>query len=199
MPKQKIQKKNKNSKLILVLAVAAGLGVIFAVAGFGFAATMEQKDSFCASCHTQPETTFFERSTAAKPVDLASFHTIKQTRCIDCHSGAGVPGRVSAELLGAHNALLWYSGTAVQPAKLTSPIKDENCLKCHQQVPQTQDFNTHFHYYLSRWQASDPNAATCVSCHSSHDMDVNTGQKYLNVTKVENVCQSCHNALGGGG
>ena len=119
--------------LPVVLALLA-FGVLMIAGGFTFAATQESHDSFCASCHTQPELTFYQRSTDAQPVDLASFHTTKDTRCIDCHSGAGVPGRMGAEMLGAHNALAWYSGTAVQPAKLTSPIGDENCLKCHQDL-----------------------------------------------------------------
>ena len=36
--------------------------------------------------------------------------------------------------MGARNAFKWYTGTAVQPAVLTSPIGDGNCLKCHQDV-----------------------------------------------------------------
>jgi nitrate/TMAO reductase-like tetraheme cytochrome c subunit len=61
-------------------------------------------DQFCASCHTQPESIFFQRSTGALAVDLASFHTTQKTRCIDCHSGPGLFGRMQAELLGARNA-----------------------------------------------------------------------------------------------
>ena len=114
----------------------AGLAVVLAAGGFTFAASQESHDSFCASCHTQPETIFFERSTSANAVDLASFHTAKETRCIDCHSGPGLFGRMQAELLGARNAAAFYTHTAVQPAKLTYPIQDANCLKCHQDVTQ---------------------------------------------------------------
>jgi len=49
-----------------------------------------------------------------QPVDLASAHKADNTRCIDCHSGKGVTGRIRAELLGAHNALAFYTRTAVQ-------------------------------------------------------------------------------------
>jgi hypothetical protein len=106
--------------------------------------------SFCASCHTQPESTFFQRSVDTQPVDLASIHKADNTRCIDCHSGKGVTGRIRAELLGAHNALAFYTRTAVQPAKLTRPIGDDSCLKCHQNVTTQRDRNNHFHGFLAR-------------------------------------------------
>jgi hypothetical protein len=82
--------------------------VIFTAGGFSFAATQETHDSFCASCHTHPESTFYQRSVGAQAVDLASAHTLKDVRCIDCHSGVGVVGRIQAEMLGAHNALAFY-------------------------------------------------------------------------------------------
>ena len=81
---------------------------------------------------------FYQNSVGGQPVDLASVHTTYKTRCIDCHSGAGLNGRVQAELMGAHNALLFITHTDVQPAKLTQPIGDENCLKCHATVTSRQ-------------------------------------------------------------
>lgn len=189
----------KGFPIFVVLGAALALAIILAAGGFTFAATQEQHDTFCASCHTQPEATFFQRSIAAQPVDLASFHTTKNVQCISCHSGIGITGRMSAELLGAHNALAWYSGTAVQPAKLTVPITDDHCLKCHEQVTTAGGFNNHFHEFLVRWQAVDPNAARCVSCHSGHATDGSAQTGFLNQANTEAVCQSCHSVLGGGG
>jgi len=122
-------------RIIPALIITAVVGVIFTIAGFAFGASQESHDSFCASCHTQPESTFYQRSQGASPVDLASYHTSQSAGCIDCHSGEGAPGRIQAEMLGASNALKWFSGTAVQPAVLAVPIADQNCLKCHQNVP----------------------------------------------------------------
>lgn len=104
----------KTSPILIALLAAFGLAVILTASGFAFAATQETHDSFCASCHTQPESTFFQRSVDTQPVDLASAHKADNTRCIDCHSGKGVTGRIRAELLGAHNALAFYTRTAVQ-------------------------------------------------------------------------------------
>jgi hypothetical protein len=189
--------------LLAILLISAG--------GFSFAATQESHDAFCGSCHTQPESTYLERSTTAQPVDLASHHTIQKTRCIDCHSGKGLFGRLQAELIGAKNALKWFTSTAIQPAPLTQPISDNNCLKCHQQVtqsgyvPQNQNFagnseaqNGHWHLNLRRWQAVDANAGRCVSCHGGHTTDGEATLFYLNQQHTISVCESCHQKLGGG-
>jgi predicted CXXCH cytochrome family protein len=201
---RKIQRHKRPSPrykgILIWLLGAAGLAILLAASGFGFAATQEGHDVFCSSCHTMPESTFYQRSVAATPVDLASAHTAKQTRCIDCHSGSGTLGRMQAELLGAHNAFAWITHTAVQPAKLTHPIGDENCLKCHQQVISTAqvDINNHFHVFLARWQSISPAAARCTSCHQGHNTDVSAQQAYLNVPTTRQVCDDCHQALGRG-
>jgi hypothetical protein len=194
---------------------------LFTVGGFVFAATQESHDAFCGSCHTQPESTFLQRSAAAQATDLASFHTAKTTLCINCHSGAGITGRVSAELMGARNAVLWYTGKAVQPAVLKNPIGDENCLKCHSDIT-SQSFTpkeqislsgvnvggegggrgggraNHWHAFLSRWQAADLNAGTCVSCHSGHATGGTAQSGFMNASTVQQVCDACHRVLRNG-
>ncbi len=185
-------------RLLRILLVALACAVLLPVSGFTYAASMEQHDSFCASCHTQPESTYYQRSLDATSSDLASAHTPKAVRCIDCHSGEGLPGRMSAELLGAHNAFAWYTRTAVQPAKLTRKVTDGQCLKCHAQVSQSNDQNNHFHYFLSRWQQIDKNAGTCVSCHQGHSTQGDAQLMYLNRDTTTLVCESCHRITGSG-
>jgi hypothetical protein len=192
------QLSRRTRTILLALGGAALLGIILAASGFAFAATQEEHDSFCASCHTQPESTFYQRLSAAQPVDLASAHNPQQTRCIDCHSGTGVVGRLRAELMGAHNALAWYTGTAVQPAKVTVPIRDENCLKCHAEVTVQRDMNNHFHYFLAQWQAMDPKAATCVSCHGGHTTTGTAQDRFMDQAATRAVCDACHAIAGGG-
>jgi nitrate/TMAO reductase-like tetraheme cytochrome c subunit len=207
------KKQNKFPFLTVVIAVVA-LGVIFTAGGFTFAATQEQHDSFCASCHTQPESTFYLRSTAAQPTDMASFHTAQKVNCIDCHSGVGLNGRVQAELMGAHNALLWYTGTAIQPAVQTTPISDQNCLKCHQDVVQRgfvskeqitipggsggrerEGRNGHWHQFLTRWQAASATAGTCTSCHGGHPTEGTAQSGFMVDQVVQQQCEACHQAI----
>src|SRR5512136_1572557 len=107
--------RKKPSRVMPALMAAAVVVVVLTVSGFTYAASQETHDPFCGSCHTQPESTFLQQATSAPAVNLASYHTTQNTRCIDCHSGQGILGRVQAELLGARNAFKWYTGTAVQP------------------------------------------------------------------------------------
>lgn len=175
--------------------IISGLGT----AGYFTMAHTEERDSFCASCHSQPETTYFERSQAVTATDLASFHRAKSTRCIDCHSGPSVIGRISAMGLGATDLFAFITGTAQQPAPLKVPITDGNCLKCHADTAQTRDFNRHFHAFLSKWQAIDKSAATCVDCHSAHTTDGLANITFLQEQRTIAVCQRCHQAAGAGG
>jgi nitrate/TMAO reductase-like tetraheme cytochrome c subunit len=215
MAKKQPLPSKKRFPLIPILVVALVGIVLLTAGGFVFAANQESNDPFCASCHTQPEATFFKRSTAAQPVDLASFHTPQNTHCIDCHSGQGILERMQAELMGARNAFKWYTGTAVQPAVLSFPISDQNCLKCHQNVilpgftPKEQitipggqagergeeGQTNHWHALLTRWQAAAPDAGTCVSCHSGHSSSVNAKNGMINNQTMQAECNACHLVL----
>jgi hypothetical protein len=193
-PARKSRRKFVITLVMVVPLILVVLGAATAVTAMQF----ENHDDFCASCHSEPEQTYFQREANAS-TDLASFHNTKDVRCIDCHSGPGlVPGRIGALTLGAKDTLAWITGQAKQPAVHTRPIDDANCLKCHQQVTQGRDFNNHFHVFLSRWQARDTNAATCVSCHQSHQTNGDAQLAFLNRDHTVNVCQSCHRALGEG-
>ena len=177
---------------------AALAAVLFLGAGGYFTtAHIEENDGFCASCHSQPESTFFQRSQAPVAVDLASKHHASwATRCIDCHSGPGVSGRLSGMALGARDLAAFVTHTDTQPAVQTVPVTDATCLKCHTDTPTTQNFQRHFHAFLAKWQAIDPKAATCVSCHGGHATDGDPSTAFLQQDRTQQVCQSCHQAAG---
>jgi len=178
--------------------VIVGL-ILFGVAVPATAMQFENHNSFCASCHTQGEQSFYDRSIASTSVDLASLHDMKgQARCIDCHTGPGIIGRYGGLMAGSTDLISYFSGHYPQPAALEEPYPDANCLKCHAAITQNQDFNNHFHVFLSQWQATDKNAATCVSCHLSHDKSGDAKISFLNEKTTVAVCQSCHSAAGRG-
>lgn len=203
MAKKSGKSKKKSAKLsnrriqVITGAVVAGLflfGLVIPMTAMQF----ENHNGFCASCHTEGEQTFYDRSTASNPVDLASIHDIKgQARCIDCHTGPGIIGRYGGLMAGSTDLISYFSGHYPQPAALEEPYPDANCLKCHANIAQRQDFNNHFHVFLARWQAIDKNAATCVSCHVSHDTSGDAKISFLNEQTTTAVCQRCHSVAGG--
>ncbi|MFN8457930.1 MAG: cytochrome c3 family protein [Anaerolineae bacterium] len=171
-----------------------GLGlVLFSGGGLLYAAHLEDENAFCASCHTQPESSYYERTQQAAPVDLASAHNRKDVLCIECHSGVGVKGRLEAMKVGAGDLEAYLTGNYHKPAIITVPIADSNCLKCHADVPATTKFNRHFHAFLPKWQSLDPQAATCVDCHQAHATGGQAEQDFLQETPTTKVCQQCHN------
>ena len=192
---------NKSPQLtnrkIQMLGGAAIIGIfVFGLIVPFTAMQFENHNSFCASCHTQDEEKYYKQSLTA-PVDLASFHESKTAaRCIDCHTGPGIVGRYGGLMAGATDLISYFSGQYPQPAKLEEPYPDANCLKCHADIGQKQEFSNHFHVFLPRWQAVDKNAATCVSCHISHDSTGDVKIKYLNEKSTVAFCQQCHAVAG---
>ena len=180
------------------------LGGIAALFVLGLAAMftgtqLENHNSFCASCHTEGEQTFYTQSLAASAVDLASFHELKDSsRCIDCHTGPGVIGRFNGLLAGASDLVSFASGKYPVPAVQEVPIPDANCLKCHANIAQKQDMNNHYHVFLSKWQNTDPTAATCVSCHNGHNTNGDGKIGFLNAKDTTVICQKCHAVSGEG-
>ncbi|MFQ5421477.1 MAG: hypothetical protein ACE5EY_14075 [Anaerolineae bacterium] len=171
--------------------------ILVPLAGFA-GAQLENNDAFCASCHTEPESTYVDRSHAGTAVDLASFHSGEGIRCIDCHSGEGVNGRIHAMSLGARDALKFVSGNFPQPAPLTRPIGDDKCLKCHSDIADGRSFENHFHVFLPEWQKLTDNAATCVDCHQSHTTNGQAQIAFLNEQHTVQTCNKCHQTVGEG-
>jgi hypothetical protein len=187
-------------RILVFGAILAGiLGLFVASGGLVYATNLENNDSFCASCHTQPEAQYYEQSlpqsTQTSAATLAAFHAQKNVRCIDCHSGGGIFGRVNGLSQGAVDALAYYSGNYRHPAITTNKLGDDSCAKCHGEIAANRSFNNHFHRFLAQWQSLDPNAAHCVDCHTAHPTG-DASQGYLNAATVQAQCQACHNAVG---
>lgn len=172
--------------------------------GTAFALTLEQQDSFCASCHTQPEESYFEQSRNARPSTLAAAHAQKSqtVHCIDCHSGAGAFGRLDGLNQGAHDLVSYTSGKFNNPALTTNPLTDASCVKCHDDIvpaqvqTSVQGTRNHYHLYLPYWHQLDARAARCADCHTAHT-NGNSTDAFLNNGATGIVCENCHRALSG--
>lgn len=84
---------------------------------------LEDRPGFCLSCH---EMAFYGRTWQSSG---ASRH---HGRCIDCHSGPGIPGAVAAQLTGLQELARHFFGHP-DPKRSYSPggVPNANCLKCH--------------------------------------------------------------------
>ena len=174
--------------------ILGSISIVIILSGGIFVTRIENTNEFCASCHTQPETTFYQRSQAA-PADLASMHATQKVACVECHNGSGLSGRVGALGLGAKNLAAYLSGQYHQPALMLFKFDAASCVKCHaSQLVDNRQAN-HFHFYLSSWQQTDPaNAATCAACHTGHLVSDQTNQHYIDRAAMTPVCNSCHDA-----
>jgi len=122
---------------------------------------LEEKDTFCISCHTIPEVAYHQRALQASGVDdpaldLGSRHYQLDPGgfgCIACHRGAGtLHHRLVTNALAARDTLIWLAGAA-DPAleKGTSSVPmllNAACAQCHQETLGVVGFENHFHAYL---------------------------------------------------
>lgn len=201
LKKSDAAKRAVKSQGLLVSAtglVVVAISLAVAAGGTAYAIHQENRDAFCASCHTEPESKYYQQSQDKAALTLASFHTQKLVRCIDCHSGGGPFGRVEGLMQGTHDLAAYYSGNYHKPAITQNKLGDDSCTKCHEQVTNGGGFDNHFHSLLLRWQSMNSNAAHCVDCHAAHP-DGHQAQGYLAITTVQAVCQQCHATFRGGG
>ncbi|MBI5876225.1 MAG: NapC/NirT family cytochrome c [Chloroflexi bacterium] len=184
-------------RLAWAAALVAALAVLAAGGVFG-ALQLEERNEFCASCHTEPETAYLARTMQSAPSDLASAHvTARTARCIDCHSGAGTAGRVAGLRQGALDLAAYLSGAYHRPAVTTGPLADANCVRCHDRIFESRNLRNHYHFYLLNWQAKEPgHAARCVDCHTSHTQGPSRTLKYAVDAKLNPVCAACHTFSG---
>jgi len=175
---------------------------------------IESNDKFCASCHTQPETTYYQRSIEKTSSDLATYHAKKNIDCIDCHSKPWFTGRIISQFQAFNNYLVHRAGEGKKFNKSRSLTGNENCTKCHSNSMWSTERSGHHHSPVmqQKWQAKGGPLQTCESCHNSHGKTRRLPGKLLltsnniRVTRIKNLpsmkkshvlnqCQSCHKVL----
>ena len=183
--------------------------IMFSGAGFATATVLEDQDTFCISCHTVPETTYYNRAYISLDhplqtvTDLATAHYhLSQTgnktpfACIDCHRGdQTLPARVAAIAVGAKDTLVYVAGrentrieTVPSPTE-TDWLSNSACISCHAAtlLDTSYGFTNHFHTKL-------PQAA---ALRTSNGAAAPTGRQNQWAQPVNNVnlqCTSCHQA-----
>jgi predicted CXXCH cytochrome family protein len=199
----------KRWPIFIGLAFVAML--LFGGVGFVVASTLEEYDTFCISCHTVPETTYFNRAyialdnptLAVNDLSSAHYHLAQDGKkepfgCIDCHRGDGsLPHRVATIALAARDTLTYVTGQE-NPAIGKTDIREgwlpnAACVSCHKDLLlNVKGLENHFHTLLP--QAKDARAQgaplTVSDVLKGKDEAVKTWS-----TPVENApltCTSCH-------
>lgn len=187
--------------LLLVIVMIAG-GLYLAVR-----ITNEQsKDTFCLSCHTVPEQTYFNRagsaSAGAIAVDLSSFHY--QTlvgqggviRCIDCHQGTGsLTHRVDVLMVSTRHALEWVLGSqdnAIEKGYTSAPhLANDSCLSCHAKTLLVAGAANHWHNMLAATYELWRNGVSVIAPAGTTDKQAVIA---AGLVKYESslVCSDCH-------
>lgn len=194
--------------------LAIGFFALVALGGLSFvvASTLEDHDSFCISCHTAPETTYFNRAymsldnPAADPPDLASWHYLnaqaKQTAaftCIMCHRGdASLGQRVSTLALGGRDAMIFAVGkqnSTLEKTQISEGwLANASCIGCHMDTLLTlKGLDNHFHTQLPQAATALANGGTLKVSDSINkefaDRILQAGLQTVNTTLL---CSDCH-------
>ncbi len=143
----------------------------------------------CVECHTVMD------GAIQKPALLIKddIHTANGLSCADCHGG----DRPSDDPTVAMNRAKGFIG---KPKREAIP---QLCARCHsspefmrrfkpqQRVDQFELYQTSVHGM--RLAAGDTNVATCIDCHSVHDIrNVKDGQAPVHPVRLPETCGRCH-------
>lgn len=147
--------------------VGVFLGILLLGTGISAAGRwLEERPGFCLSCHEMhPFGRTFRTSGAAD----------HHSRCIFCHSGAGVAGVVTSQMTGLHE--LWkhfFGHPHPSTTYMRGVVPNENCIKCH-----THGYNREAH---KNFQAS---RLECSACHNHFENQDFSGQIPVSMKQYE--------------
>jgi predicted CXXCH cytochrome family protein len=163
---------------------------------------LEQENDFCNACHLTPAQPLHERirhDFEARPApNLASAHAAAgnderpdgRFRCIDCHGGASVVGRVRVKALAAKDALVYLTGDFTEPEDMRWPLWDEDCSKCHARFEPTSGEGAEPFHAVPLHNTDFE--VRCVECHASHEAGGNAEAYHLDAARLKPLCARCH-------
>ena len=147
---------------------------------------LQAKENTCVKCHLESGG---ELSIPVKEWQK-SIHKKVGVMCVDCHGG---------DPTSMENAMDEAKGFRGKPKAIEIPFL---CAKCHSDINRMRQYNIRtdqFEEYKTSvhgkrlFKNKDPNVATCVSCHGSHEIrkkDDPLSTVYH--TNVPETCGKCH-------
>ncbi len=165
---------------------------------------LERDNDFCNACHLEPGLPLhidirrdFDRRPA---VSLAGLHAAaardggaeRDFRCIDCHGGTGVHGRLRVKGLAAKDAFWYVVGRFEEPDAMRWPLWDEDCGKCHSAFDggHAEAWRTPRFHQLPVHNVEL--GVSCVECHRTHDRGGDPNAYFLYAPWVRTQCARCH-------
>jgi nitrate/TMAO reductase-like tetraheme cytochrome c subunit len=196
---------------VRVLAAAAAAGAVAASGGWVLTDRLEQENDFCNACHLSPGVALHRDVRrdfdAPTPASLAAAHAAAGNdarddgafRCIDCHGGVSLAGRVRVKLLAAQDAFWWVVGSFEEPDGMRWPLWDEDCLQCHPRFDEraVESWETPRFHQLPVHNVDL--GVDCVECHLSHEAGVRADAHFLHAVSVRTQCARCHPEFEEGG
>lgn len=195
---------------LAIVALGALLGASLGAAGWVVTDHLEQDDDFCNACHMSTGAALhaeIRRDYDARPAaSLAARHAAARVsaraagafRCIDCHGGKSLAGRLRVKALAAKDALVYVSGRFEEPETMRWPLWDEDCSACHASFEAAGDDWGSPDFHDLAVHNVDLGVA-CVECHSAHEAGGDPGAFFLRVASVRAQCARCHSEFEAGG
>jgi nitrate/TMAO reductase-like tetraheme cytochrome c subunit len=167
------------------------MALVAAPLGWAISDRLESDNDFCISCHLDGRPLHEQKMrqfASTPPVSLAAAHAAASPgfRCIDCHGGTSIVGRVRVKAVAARDALRYLLADFGEPETMRHPLWDEDCSGCHPSYEPERDDDFHA---IPDHNTALPHA--CVECHTAHP----TGRAELHYQSREVVlpiCRNCH-------
>jgi nitrate/TMAO reductase-like tetraheme cytochrome c subunit len=193
---------------VIVGGLFIGL-MFFGVAGFFTVSALEEQDTFCISCHTAPEVTYYNRAYLAldRPTDplpdlsTAHYHAAatgkKPFACIDCHRGdSSLPHRVSTLTLAARDALIFVAGrddpTLGKENIREAWLPNASCVGCHTEtLLNVTGLPNHYHTLLPQAKAAQAKGKIVVG-EALQSLPASVAVWSHPVEQSEVRCTTCH-------
>lgn len=206
--------KPRRKRWPILLTIGFFALIVIGGAGFVTATALEEHDTFCISCHTVPETNYYNRAyisldnlTDAVPdlatahYQLSKLHGKPDFACIDCHRGDSSLGqRISTLALGGRDAVIYVLGREDPTIEKTQTaegwLPNAACTTCHSDTLLTlKGLDNHFHTHLPQAAAALANGGKLVVPDSvaadRRNLLLNTG---LKTVPSSIACTDCHAA-----
>jgi hypothetical protein len=185
--------------------VALAALLVAAPTGFVVSDRIEADNDFCTACHLSPGVPLhreIRRDFDAAPAEsLAAAHARagvdedgakREFRCIDCHGGTSLHGRLRVKAIAARDAFWYVIGRFEEPTSMRHPLWDEDCSKCHARFDESEpaEWETPRFHQLAVHNAEL--GVACVECHLSHEPGGDPELDFIAVAHTRAQCARCH-------